>query len=215
MASVGLRGRARAERERNAAATTEELSAALAAHGITLPSMGPELFTYAGAYANPLVSLGNCDMDTARRLAAVLRGLGEGEDPVRRPPFRTRLLAVPHAAAELRRSVHRLAKLWGMPELAENAQVCVSELVTNVVQHVGEGAPVTLRLFMVEERLRIELTDPDPRALPVLLRATDDDEAGRGMALLDALTLRWGVEQHPDSKTTWCELDVSPVTDRA
>ena len=54
---------------------------------------------------------------------------------------------------------------------------------------------------------RIEVTDPDPRALPLLLRATVTDEHGRGMALLDALARRWGVEQGADRKTVWCELE--------
>jgi hypothetical protein len=31
-------------------------------------------------------------------------------------------------------------------------------------------------------------------------------EAGRGLALLDALTLRSGVEQGVGAKTVWCEL---------
>ncbi|WP_425264409.1 hypothetical protein [Streptomyces atriruber] len=36
--------------------------------------------------------------------------------------------------------------------------------------------------------------------------AGGDDETGRGLALLDAVSLRWGVEQVPNSKTVWCEL---------
>ncbi len=50
------------------------------------------------------------------------------------------------------------------------------------------------------------MTDPDPRALPLLLSATETEESGRGLSLLDALTERWGVEQGPDRKTVWCEL---------
>ncbi|WP_258049922.1 ATP-binding protein [Streptomyces finlayi] len=84
---------------------------------------------------------------------------------------------------------------------------CAFELITNVVRHVGDGAPVTVRLFCADGgRTRLEVTDPDPRALPVLCRAADGDEAGRGLALLDGLTLRWGVEQGPGAKTVWCEL---------
>ena len=56
------------------------------------------------------------------------------------------------------------------------------------------------------DRTRVEVTDPDPRALPVLLRATSDDERGRGLALLEAVSLRWGVRQEIDCKTVWCEL---------
>jgi len=53
----------------------EELRDALAAHGITLPSLRADLPSFAGASGGSkgLVALGNCNLDTARRLAAVLR----------------------------------------------------------------------------------------------------------------------------------------------
>ncbi|MFI7243561.1 hypothetical protein [Streptomyces qinglanensis] len=50
-----------------------ELGAALRAHGLTLPSLGVDPVTYAGRQPRPLVSLGNCNVETARALAAVLR----------------------------------------------------------------------------------------------------------------------------------------------
>ncbi|MGW7300844.1 hypothetical protein GA0115233_1012103 [Streptomyces sp. DI166] len=53
----------------------EELRDALAAHGITLPSLGVDLPSFAAARRPPvgLVVLGNCNIPTARKLAAVLR----------------------------------------------------------------------------------------------------------------------------------------------
>ena len=54
--------------------------------------------------------------------------------------------------------------------------------------------------------LRIEVHDPDTRALPTLVAADIDAEGGRGMALVEALTDRWGVQLHEDHKVTWCEL---------
>lgn len=52
-----------------------ELQAALAAHGITLPSLRVDLLTFAGMYPPlaGLIALGNCNTATARKLAAVLR----------------------------------------------------------------------------------------------------------------------------------------------
>ncbi|MEV6587667.1 hypothetical protein [Streptomyces acidicola] len=57
----------------------EELRAALALHGITLPSLRVDLPTFAAAYAPPagLVALGNCNTATARALAAALRKAAE------------------------------------------------------------------------------------------------------------------------------------------
>ncbi|MEV5142877.1 hypothetical protein AB0L14_00185 [Streptomyces sp. NPDC052727] len=53
----------------------EDLRAALALHGITLPSLRVDLPSFAGTYTPPagLVTLGNCNTATARALAAALR----------------------------------------------------------------------------------------------------------------------------------------------
>ncbi|MBB4712936.1 hypothetical protein BJ965_002818 [Streptomyces luteogriseus] len=43
--------------------------------------------------------------------------------------------------------------------------------------------------------------------MPVLVAAAGAEaESGRGLALLDALAVRWGVEQEAGRKTVWCEL---------
>jgi hypothetical protein len=119
------------------------------------------------------------------------------------PRLQLELLAVPEAVPELRGAVR---EFLGGP--CPDVGLCVTELVGNVIRHVGEGAPVRVRVARVGGRIRIEVTDPDPRALPVLVHATDDDESGRGLSILDAVALRWGVEQEGEAgKTVWCELD--------
>ena len=60
-------------------ACAEDLRAALTDHGIRLPSLGVDLTTYASDTPYPLVSLGNCRLDTAHRLIAVLRSVPSGE----------------------------------------------------------------------------------------------------------------------------------------
>ncbi|MFE6164556.1 ATP-binding protein [Streptomyces sp. NPDC056486] len=122
--------------------------------------------------------------------------------PAPTPDFELSLLAVPKAVPELRRTLSEHPH--GSPH--PDVQLCVSELLSNVIRHLGEGTPVTVRLSGAQGRIRVAVTDPDPRAWPLLRRAGSDDETGRGLALLDAVSLRWGVEQGPDSKTVWCEL---------
>ncbi|MEU9290811.1 ATP-binding protein [Streptomyces sp. NPDC048275] len=117
------------------------------------------------------------------------------------PHLELDLLAFPKAVPDLRRAVRQHL---GAP--CADVQLCVTELVANVIRHVGEGAPVRVRVVRVDGRTRVEVADPDPRALPVLLCATGGDESGRGLALLDAMALRWGVEQGEAGKTVWCEL---------
>ncbi|WP_373563611.1 ATP-binding protein [Streptomyces composti] len=82
-----------------------------------------------------------------------------------------------------------------------------TELLTNVIDDLGEGTRVTVRVApTVTGHTRVEVTDPDPRTLPVLTAATATDESGRGLALVGATALRWGVDQGTDRKTVWCEL---------
>jgi hypothetical protein len=53
--------------------TVEELRAALAEAGITLPSLGLDPVSLAREAPCPLVELGRCSVETARRIAAALR----------------------------------------------------------------------------------------------------------------------------------------------
>ncbi|MFK4066209.1 ATP-binding protein [Streptomyces sp. NPDC029674] len=123
------------------------------------------------------------------------------QDPAPPPDFELSLLAVPKAVPELRRTLGE-SPYGPHPDV----QLCVSELLSNVILHLGEGTPVKVRVTGGAGRIRVAVTDPDPRAWPLLRRAGRDDETGRGLALLDAVSLQWGVEQGPDSKTVWCEL---------
>ncbi|WP_280889052.1 ATP-binding protein [Streptomyces sp. LBL] len=115
-------------------------------------------------------------------------------------------IAEPEEVAALRRTVRLHLDVWGLHDLTDAAQLCVSELVSNIITHVGVGTPATLAVSMNGVHLRIEVHDPDKRALPTLLDANVHSESGRGMALVDAVAVRWGVQLCFDRKVTWCEL---------
>ncbi|WP_340378723.1 ATP-binding protein [Streptomyces sp. SS7] len=123
-----------------------------------------------------------------------------------RKPWDLAFTAEPTEVAALRRVMRLHLGIWGLHEVADEAQLCVSELVSNVITHVGPGTPATLAVSMSGVHLRIEVHDPDTRALPTLLDANVDSEGGRGMALVDAIADRWGVQLRLDRKVTWCEL---------
>jgi anti-sigma regulatory factor (Ser/Thr protein kinase) len=120
-------------------------------------------------------------------------------------------LARAQEVAPLRSLVATQVAQWGLLEVSDIAQLCVSELVANVITHVGEATPATLTLTLSGTRLRIAVQDPDARALPTLVHAQGDDEGGRGMALVSALASRWGVDLPGSGKVTWCELAVSSI----
>ncbi|MDL2079667.1 ATP-binding protein [Streptomyces sp. GXMU-J15] len=123
-----------------------------------------------------------------------------------RKPWDLAFLAEPAEVAALRCAMRLQLGMWGLHGISDQAQLCVSELVTNVIRHAGAGTPARLAVSMSGTDLRIEVHDPDTRALPTLLDVNAESEGGRGMALVDAVADRWGVLLRPDQKITWCEL---------
>ncbi|MDG9690441.1 ATP-binding protein [Streptomyces sp. DH17] len=122
------------------------------------------------------------------------------------PSWVVEFAASEEEVAVLRRNVRAYLEAWGLRELVDETQLCVSELVANVITHVGAGTPTTLAVKLNGASLRIEVHDPDTRALPMLLAADVESEGGRGMALVAAVTERWGVQLGADRKVTWCEI---------
>ncbi|MFF1500779.1 ATP-binding protein [Streptomyces sp. NPDC058316] len=127
-------------------------------------------------------------------------------------PIAADLLAVPKAVPEVRHLLRERCGGVDSPDLL----LCVSELLTNVIVHLGEGTPVTLRVSgTCTGRVRVELSDPEPCAWPAMRSAAGGDESGRGQVLVDALSLRWGVDQGAHGKTVWCELAAPTGWERA
>ncbi|WP_254406033.1 ATP-binding protein [Streptomyces sp. AC627_RSS907] len=124
-------------------------------------------------------------------------------------PWNMPFLASVEQVSPLRRALRNHLEYWGLHELTDAAELCVSELVANVIKHVGAGTPSTLIASLNGPQLRVEVHDPDPRALPTLVCTGLDAEEGRGMVLVDAMSDRWGVELTGDRKVTWCEFQMN------
>jgi len=103
---------------------------------------------------------------------------------------------------------------WGLRDLADDAQMIVSELITNAIDAsrlLPERPPVSLRLLAGEKSLLIEVWDHSPLDLEPR-EADADDECGRGLTVVAALADRWGWERTGSHrKVVWAELDVSPA----
>jgi anti-sigma regulatory factor (Ser/Thr protein kinase) len=120
------------------------------------------------------------------------------------------LTAVPHASREARNAARVVLQGWAVPSpLVDDAILVISELVTNAVRHAGTASTLELQLGQTGERLRISLTDDsdrEPRLRPLRPAAED----GRGLAILAALSDRWGVEPRLGGKQVWWEVDLEP-----
>ncbi|MFF2212174.1 ATP-binding protein [Streptomyces antibioticus] len=85
------------------------------------------------------------------------------------------------------------------------------ELVTNAIRHSGAHNPKDpgrCRLALerpTPDTVRIEVTDRSP-ARPVKREPGESETGGRGLALVEALALDWGVTPRPVGKSVWAVL---------
>ena len=116
-------------------------------------------------------------------------------------------LEAPRIAREFLRETLATQRMDGFGELSE---LLTTELVANVVDHVG--SPITLRVYAVEGALRVEVDDAGTDA-PAVQPRNALTPRGNGMLLVDGLANRWGVEARAGGKTVWFELDVVTATE--
>ncbi|MFF5704617.1 ATP-binding protein [Streptomyces sp. NPDC012794] len=122
--------------------------------------------------------------------------------------FGVRLPATPRGARQARQLVVERLQGWGLP--TEDPGLIVAELAANAVTHgrvPGRGFMVVLSLE--GGTLRIAVADACRDRVPVLREADVSAEGGRGLAVVEALADRWGVEQEPPPrKAVWAEVDL-------
>jgi len=118
--------------------------------------------------------------------------------------FETELASSPQSSHAARMWVRPKLQAWNFGGVADEVELLLSELVTNVVEHVGE--PMWVRLTRHDDRVRVEVDDPS--AMAPVVRAPDlGDVGGRGMRLIASFADRWGTVLHShDGKTVWFEL---------
>jgi DNA-binding NarL/FixJ family response regulator len=91
---------------------------------------------------------------------------------------------------------------WECTDASAIIDLLVSEIVANAVLHARTTAELSVQLL--PNRVRVAVTDLDP-AQPK--RRPDDPltSTGRGIALIEKLSLAWGIERTPEGKRIWFE----------
>jgi serine/threonine-protein kinase RsbW len=101
------------------------------------------------------------------------------------------------------------------PAVLEDAQLVVSELVSNSVRHSGAPRDAVLELCvgLTETMVCVQVADPGCAGV-VAPRAPDLERGGGfGLPLVRALAERWGLERVAASGTrVWAELLRAPLT---
>jgi anti-sigma regulatory factor (Ser/Thr protein kinase) len=114
------------------------------------------------------------------------------------PPAAPSIQAARHLVLELLRA-------WNAPQDRDDAALLVTELVANVVDHVGGDECLTLELEASGERLRIAVLDGSSIA-PVVQELSAERPRGRGLLMVQQIADRWGSEARPEGKRVWFEL---------
>lgn len=119
-----------------------------------------------------------------------------------------------HSVRHLRRILRLYLKDSGLLEVADAAELAVSELLANVIRHVP-GRHCGICFLLLPGVVRVEVSDRCPR-LPAPAGGDVLAEGGRGLLLVEAATDRWGVTPFPSGggKTVWfeCVLGAAPLT---
>jgi len=110
-----------------------------------------------------------------------------------------------HSVPVARHLTVELLRAWRAPHDRDDAALLVTELVTNVVDHVGGDAVLTLEVELSDAWLRIGVVDGSA-VRPVVRELNHVRPRGRGLRLVQAIADRWGSDEVGDGKRVWLEL---------
>ncbi|WP_327427911.1 ATP-binding protein [Streptomyces sp. NBC_01236] len=133
-------------------------------------------------------------------------GLRPGAAAERR--FRFELAAHPGSVAQARRLAHARLSGWAVCEdTCDTAALVISELVTNAIVHAA-GERVLCELHDASDVVRIAVRDEgcapgEPHPSP----QRPEEEHGRGLLLVAAVSRAWGAQDTGPGLLVWAELE--------
>ncbi len=112
--------------------------------------------------------------------------------------------------AEARRMVVTQLESWGLGELADDARLIVSELLTNAALHAYP--PVRMKLTRLSSGVKLQVSDGSAD-MPIIQQVGTDVMTGRGWTLIAALSRDWGMTPAPGGKIIWATLQLDQQGD--
>jgi two-component sensor histidine kinase len=83
-------------------------------------------------------------------------------------------------------------------------ELLTSELVTNALLHASSAEEMVIQLAAT--RVRVEVSDSSPEP-PVQRRIDVSAASGRGLTIVDAIAVKWGVDRNRQGgKRVWFEV---------
>ncbi|WP_435228383.1 ATP-binding protein [Streptomyces sp. Tue6028] len=126
-------------------------------------------------------------------------------------PARMRVTDAQQGLVHVRDFTRRTLAAWESGACGDEAVLVVNELATNALLHAASKVPVErrevwLKLSLRRAHLVCAVTDPYDRP-PVHLPAdVAQDDHGRGLGIVDALSEHWGWTRFPAGKIVWAML---------
>lgn len=120
------------------------------------------------------------------------------------------LASEPASPSEARSFVNAMLDVWGCEDPDEIVPLLTSEIISNAVCHAAGSINLELSLLDGGE-LRVQARDESPDS-PVIRRSNPGGVGGHGLAIVESLARRWGVERHEGCKVVWFEALVPPRT---
>ncbi|WP_018656943.1 ATP-binding protein [Actinomadura flavalba] len=119
-------------------------------------------------------------------------------------PSRFSLSFTPEAPAirVARETVRAALAAWDLADLADDAELVTSELVTNALRYAADA---TVVLTHEPGRVLLEVVDDNPEP-PHAEAAGPVDEHGRGLLIVAALAADWGWRPDGTGKSVWALL---------
>jgi hypothetical protein len=113
------------------------------------------------------------------------------------------------APAGARRAVESILRVWGFTDDSwlQTANVVVSELVTHAVEH-ATGSVGGIHLQTVHDQVVVTAVD---RSAATPQRRKHDGHDDRVLAILGAMSQRWGAGDYPSGTRMWVQLVPYPL----
>jgi len=117
--------------------------------------------------------------------------------------------AEPRGISAVRHEARRTIQDWGLGEVADAAELIVSELLTNALLY-GNVEILALELTLDDLWLSLSVADANPTP-PYPCGIDEQAEGGRGLYLTVALADAWGFRATSAGKTVFAEFLARPT----
>jgi serine/threonine-protein kinase RsbW len=114
----------------------------------------------------------------------------------------------PESVGRARAWVRIMLTTYGHEDALDAALLVISELTTNAVQHAPGPEMIKIVCEADAGILTMGVIDYGKRH-PIMLDAGQDDEYGRGLALVDAIADDWGCQPYEDGKLVYARMKLA------